>query len=79
VPGATLVAEALRVWREAERVLETLPMGSPDHETARILIVQMHELYTSLTEAKAQSAERLASTSDVIQTARATLRAIRST
>jgi len=45
-----LVAETLRLWREAERALDAMPPESPDHETAQLLVLDMQALYAELTE-----------------------------
>ena len=73
---AELLDEALRAWREAERVLQGLPPGTPDHETARLLLGQMRELHGLIAEARSGSAERLASSATAIETARQLLREI---
>ncbi len=46
----TLVAETLAAWRHAERVLEQSEVGSPDHETAQLAVVELRDLYQLLTE-----------------------------
>ena len=46
----TLVADTLAAWRQAERVLEQSEVGSPDHETARIAVAELRDLYQLLTE-----------------------------
>jgi len=61
MPQAALVAEALRAWREAERVLDAIPANSPDHETARLLVRDLRDLYAELTEEKATGAAHLRS------------------
>jgi hypothetical protein len=67
---AGLVAETLSAWRKAERLLDGLPPGSPDHETARLLVMELHELFVELTEHKGESTERLASSMTTIRQAR---------
>ena len=46
----TLVADTLAAWRQAERVLEQSEVGSADHETARMAVVELRDLYQLLTE-----------------------------
>jgi hypothetical protein len=67
---AGLVAETLSTWREAERLLDGLPPGSPDHETARLLVLELHALFLELTEQQGESTERLASSMATIRDAR---------
>ena len=56
-----LVAETLSAWREAERILERLTPGTPDHETARLLALELHALFVELTQQRDASAARLMS------------------
>jgi len=56
-----LVADTLRAWREAERVVERLPPGSPDHETALLLALELHALFIELTRKREASAADLTS------------------
>jgi hypothetical protein len=46
----TLVADTLAAWRQAERVMEQTEVGSPDHETARMAVAELRDLYQLLTE-----------------------------
>ena len=54
-----LVAETLSAWREAERALDRLTPGSPDHETARLLVEELHELFVELTEQHQATEDRI--------------------
>ena len=56
---AGLVAETLSAWREAERMVERLSPGTRDHETARLLAMELHALYIDLTEQRGESDERM--------------------
>jgi hypothetical protein len=67
---AGLVAETLRAWRDAERLLDRLPPGTPDHETARLLVLELHALFVELTEHQGESTERLTSSRSTIVHAR---------
>jgi hypothetical protein len=51
VPRQVLVAETLSTWRDAERLLETLPPSSPDHEAVQRMTMQLRDAYTTLSEA----------------------------
>jgi len=67
---AGLVAETLSAWRDAERLLDRLPPGTHDHETARLLVIQLHALFVELTDHRGDSDERLASSRSTIRPAR---------
>jgi hypothetical protein len=71
---AQLITEALDAWREAERALQRLPQGSPDHETVRLIVVQMKAVYADLAQAKVLSKARLERSREAIAMARASLR-----
>jgi len=45
----TVAEEVLSTWREAERLLATLPPLSPDEDAVRLAILTMRECYKELT------------------------------
>ena len=59
---ATLIEEVLATWRDAERVLATLPELDADHETVARAVLELRALYSELTAASAQSRMRLRTT-----------------
>ncbi len=73
----TTVAEALEVWREAERLLEELPPLSPDHETVAVIAAESRDLYQRLTNDADLTANVLARSHQRIGEAQALLRALR--
>ena len=46
---AKTVEEVLAAWREAERVLDTLPPMSADHESVRRTVVDLRQTYKAIT------------------------------
>ena len=71
--NAAIVADTLRAWREAERLLDALPPGSPDHETARLLIAELRSVYVDLTERADADDVRLRTSESVIERAKSKL------
>ena len=71
--NAAIVADTLRAWREAERLLDAFPPGTADHETARLLIAELRTLYAELTDANDASEVRLRASDATIKRARAIL------
>ncbi len=45
----TICQQVLSSWREAERLLDTLPPLSSDEEAVRLVILTMREMYQRLT------------------------------
>jgi hypothetical protein len=60
-----LIVDTLKVWREAERVLQALPPIDPNHEIVRRLVIDLRAMYADLSEK--------AATADVVAAARARL------
>jgi hypothetical protein len=56
------VEELLALWREAERVLEELPLTDPDRVRLVEIATQLRAAYTLLTDGTDLSASRIAST-----------------
>jgi hypothetical protein len=70
---STALTDVLRVWREAERVLDTLPPQHPDREALRAIVGRLNRAYQELSDPKrAEVADRPAS-DGVIQQASALL------
>jgi hypothetical protein len=70
----TLLVETLKVWREAERVLQELPPVEPAHETVRQLVIQLREAYASLSEQHDLPADAIEAIRAQIESARQVLR-----
>ena len=49
------IAEALAVWREAERLLEQLPEDHPERSVIQFEVVRARAVYRRLTEAESVS------------------------
>jgi hypothetical protein len=73
----TLIQDTLTLWRDAERVLDHLPPGSPDHETVARLVVHLSSTYARLTTAGDASMAELERSRATVQEARALLRRVR--
>jgi hypothetical protein len=65
VPGR-LMEEALRAWREGERVLEELPPLTPEHESIRLAIIQLRDAYQMVSTPKLVTDEIMATTRALI-------------
>jgi hypothetical protein len=72
----TLIVDTLKVWREAERVLQNMPPAHPDHETVRRLVIELRAMYADLSETPAAAAEIVAQGRARIDAARAQLRVL---
>ncbi|HEV7810554.1 MAG TPA: hypothetical protein VGO64_08140 [Candidatus Limnocylindrales bacterium] len=77
---ALRVEEVLALWREAERVLDGLPVGDPERTHLNAEIVEIREIYARLTEAVdstwtglGSSREQMASASETLVRVRASL------
>ena len=70
----TLVEEALRVWREAERLLETLPSTDPNHAEILTAVDEVRVIYREVTERREYLTEqRIAASQRVIERSEALL------
>jgi hypothetical protein len=56
----THVEELLSVWRDAERLLDTLPPMSPDYEAVRDAVVELRSAYQTVTGGRPVTDEALA-------------------
>lgn len=56
------IEELLALWREAERVLEELPLTDPDRARLVEVATQLRAAYRMLTDGKDLSASRIAAT-----------------
>jgi hypothetical protein len=72
-----LVEEALRVWRDGERLLEELLPLSADHGTVRLNVVALRETYHTLTSRSRATSDQIAECADRIESARAIIRHVR--
>jgi hypothetical protein len=68
--------ETLRAWREGERLLETLPPLTPDHETVRLAIIQLRSTYQRVATLKAATHDVLASNRALMEEALDVIRAV---
>ena len=74
----SLVADTLKAWREAERVLTGMSPLDPNHDTIRAIVVELRAMYAKVSESNDLSAEaisqwrsRLAEAVDALARARA--------
>jgi hypothetical protein len=65
------VEEVLKTWRDAERLLETLPPLSRDHETVRLAVTRLQATYQILTDRFGRSEEALIGSEAVVRDAEA--------
>jgi hypothetical protein len=72
----TLVEETLTVWREAERLLKTMPPLQPDHESVRMLVIELRDLYAALS-GRDESVATVTRSRELIDRARQQLRLVR--
>jgi hypothetical protein len=79
MPGhqATLIAEVLNLWREAERIASETPTVSPDHETAALAAARLRILYQNLTTDSRATDEALRSSRATVESARSLLHTVR--
>ncbi|HUP83225.1 MAG TPA: hypothetical protein VM284_03440 [Candidatus Limnocylindria bacterium] len=73
----TLIVDTLKVWREAERVLQDLPPVHSDHETVRVLVIQLRSLYARLSETRDVSGDVIDRSKAQIEAAKTLLRKVR--
>ena len=68
---AILLEELLEVWREAERVLDQLPVGAPERNVLQVEVVQLHSMHRRLTDQQLEQTDQLlASSREVIEAVR---------
>ena len=65
----TQVEELLSVWRDAERLLETLPPRSPDYEAVRDAVVGVRSAYQTVTGGRPVTEEALATVTATVRDA----------
>lgn len=70
----TLIADTLKVWREAERALEVVPPADPKHENVRKLVIELRSLYADLSATQTLPPEVIASKRARVEEAREELR-----
>ena len=68
---AILLEELLEVWREAERVLDQLPVGAPERNVLLVEVVQLRSMHRRLTDQRLEQTDQLlASSREAIEAAR---------
>jgi hypothetical protein len=72
----TLIVDTLKTWREAERVLQSIPPAHPDHDAVRRLVIELRAMYADLSETPAAAADVIAQGRARIDAARAQLRVL---
>ena len=73
-----LVEQTLRTWRDGERLLEELAPLSADHQTMRLLLVELRESYQMLTSRSDVSHQQLDECAKQLAVARNTIENVRS-
>ena len=73
----SLIADTLKAWREAERVLTSLPPIDPNHETIRGLVIELRAMYARLSESTDLSAEAAARWRTQLETSTQLLTSVR--
>ena len=68
---AKTMEEVLALWREGERILDTVEPGSTDHDTVVLAVQRMRELYADLGQAADISPQVVARAREAIDDARA--------
>jgi hypothetical protein len=71
------IAEALAIWREAERLLERLPADHPERKVIQFELVQARATYRRLTERTAASRETIDASMETLRTAWQKIQAVR--
>lgn len=56
----TLIVDTLRLWREAERILNNVPPMNPNHEVIRGWVVELRSMYARVSESADLSADAIA-------------------
>lgn len=72
----SLVATTLRLTRDAEHALTSFPPGTPDHETARLLVIELRGLYGELIDATSGSEMKVRASIRTIERAQMLLRGL---
>jgi hypothetical protein len=70
---STALTDVLRVWREAERVLDTLPPQHPDREALGAMVGRLNRAYQELSDPKRAEVAGRPTSDAVIQQASALL------
>jgi hypothetical protein len=68
---AKTMEEVLALWREGERLLDTVEPGSTDHDAVVLAVERMRELYSDLGQAADISPQVAARARETIDDARA--------
>jgi hypothetical protein len=73
---STAVNDVLSLWREAERVLESLPLPHPDHASVQLMVHRLNETYQLLTDRRRDAENGVAEGEALIQQARTLLASV---
>ncbi|MEA2675962.1 MAG: hypothetical protein QOJ81_103 [Chloroflexota bacterium] len=73
----SLIADTLRAWREAERVLTSLPPVDPNHEIIRGLVIELRSMYAKLAQSADVPAEAIADWQTQLESATTVLTRVR--
>ena len=73
----SLIADTLRAWREAERILNSLSPVDPNHETTRGLVIELRSMYAKVSEASDMPADAVAKWRAQLETLSAALTEVR--
>ena len=73
----SLIADTLKAWREAERVLLGLSPTAPEHDTVRRMVIELRAMYSKLSEPFDISEDTIASAHALLRTAAALFQSIR--
>jgi hypothetical protein len=74
---STAVEEVLSAWREAERLLESLPPVDPDHETVKMTVARLRDTYQTMAALGPETPRTVVATADTVVEARDLFAAIR--
>jgi hypothetical protein len=75
----TAIEEVLSAWRDAERLLESLPPLHPDRETVSVMVARLQETYRTLAVLGADTAMTITASVRTVAEARSLLRQVRQT
>jgi hypothetical protein len=73
----SVIEDVLSTWREAERLLATLPPLSPDEEAIRLAILTLRECYQVMTRDQPPRPIAVARSRDTVERAQVLLAEIR--
>jgi hypothetical protein len=71
------IAEALAIWREAERLLDRLPEDHPERKVIQFELIQARATYRRLTEVTTVSRDTIDTSLETLQRAWEKIQAVR--